>query len=84
MQITNFKIFQFFKTHKKRVTSIYSLSNKKLVSTSYYDSTIKFYNLKKYILEKSLKVECIGLYNTLIELNNDYICLTRNKKAFFN
>ena len=79
----NFQNITIFKTHKKRVTSIYSLSNKTLISTSYYDSTIKFYNLKKYILEKSLKVECFGLYNTLIELNNNYICLTSNKKGIF-
>lgn len=28
-------------------------------------------------------MECVGLYNTLIELNKNYICLCGNKKGIF-
>ncbi len=81
--INNFINISIFKTHNKRVTSIYGISNGILISTSYYESTIKFYDLEKTVFLKSLKVECVGLYNTLIELNKNYICLCGNKKGIF-
>ena len=81
--INNFINISIFKTHNKRVTSIYGISNGILISTSYYESTIKFYDLEKTIFLKSLNVECVGLYNTLIELNKNYICLCGNKKGIF-